>query len=172
MEPFNLPFLLLTLILLKIWIDLMRNEAVFFPLPKNTIRKLLKAVDLKKKERLIDLGSGDGRVLIIAAEEFSATAIGIEKNPLLYLISRFNIKRKGLDGLIKVIYGNFFNYTIKDADVVFLYLSKKINKKLEPKLVKELKKGTRIVSAAHQLPSLEYVKKIKTGHFFSYIYVL
>jgi len=169
-----LQFILLILVIffLKILIDLLRNEAIFVPLPKGTIRKILRLANVSEQDVVYDLGSGDGRVLVIAAEEFGAKAVGIEKNWLLYKLSKWKIRKSKLSNRIKIIHDNFFNQKISDATVIVVYLSKKLNNELEPKLKEELKKGTRIVSAAHQFSGLKLVKKIKTGHFYSYLYII
>ena len=163
---------ILTIILLKTWFDLIRGEAIFIPLPKNTIRKILKVAKVNKKDLVFDLGSGDGRVLIIAAKEFGARAIGIEKSWILCKITEWKIRKEGLEDKVKIINGDFFKESLKNATVVFVYLSKKVNQKLEPKLKKELKRGTRVVSASHEFENLKLVKKFKTGHFYSYLYII
>ena len=164
--------IILTIILLKIWIDLIRGEAIFVPLPKNTIRKMLREAKVSSEDLVFDLGCGDGRVLIIATKEFGARAVGIEKSWILSKISEWKIKKEGVENKAKIIKGDFFKQDLRRATVIFVYLSKKINKKLEPKLKKELKKGTRIVSASHEFKSFKLVKKFKTGHFYSYLYVV
>jgi len=163
---------IITIFLLKVWIDLIRNEAIFIPLPKNTIRKMLKEAKVSSKDIVYDLGCGDGRVLIIAAKEFGARAIGIEKSWILAKISEWRIKMEKLEGKAKVINKDFFKVNLTNATVVFAYLSKKVNKKLEPKLKRELKKGTRVLSASHEFKGLKRVKKFKTGHFYSYLYII
>jgi len=164
--------IILTIILLKTWIDLIRGEAIFVPLPRNTIRKMLKEAKVSSKDLVFDLGCGDGRVVIIAAKEFGAKAVGIEKSGILSKICEWRIKKERLEKKVKIINGDFFRQDLRRATVVFAYLSKKINKKLEPKLKKELKRGTRIVSASHEFKSFKLVKKFKTGHFYSYLYLL
>jgi predicted RNA methylase len=163
---------IITIFLLKVWLDLIRNEAIFIPLPKNTIRKMLKEAKVSSKDIVYDLGCGDGRVLIIATKEFGARAIGIEKSWILTKISEWRIKKEKLEGKAKVINKDFFKVNLTNATVVFAYLSKKVNKKLEPKLKKELKKETRILSASHEFKGLKLVKKFKTGHFYSYLYII
>jgi predicted RNA methylase len=133
---------------------------------------MLKEARVSSNDILYDLGCGDGRVLIIAAKEFGAKAVGIEKSWILAKISEWRIKREKLEGKVKVINKDFFKVNLANATVVFAYLSKKINKKLGPKLKKELKKGTKVLSASHEFEGLKLVKKFKTGHFYSYLYVI
>ncbi len=163
---------IITAFLLKLWIDLIRDEAIFIPLPKNTIRKMLKAANVSSKDILYDLGSGDGRVLIIAAKEFGAKAVGIEKSWLLSKISEWKIRRENLEGRAMVINEDFFKVNLSKATVIFAYLSRKLNRELEAKLKRELRKGTRVLSASHEFKNLKLVKKFKTGHFYSYLYLI
>jgi cyclopropane fatty-acyl-phospholipid synthase-like methyltransferase len=149
---------------------LVLNEAIYIPLPSSTIRKMLKLAKVKKKDLLYDLGAGDGRVLMIAAKEFGCKAVGIERSALLAAVCRWRIKRAGLQDKVKIIEKNYFDVNLGKATVVTAYLSKKQNELLVPKLKKELKKGTRIVSASHVFPGLKEVKRIKTGHFYTYLY--
>jgi predicted RNA methylase len=161
-----------TVFLIKVWLDLLRDEAIFVPLPKDTIRKMLKEAKVSPKDLVYDLGCGDGRVLIVAAKEFGARAIGVEKSFILSKIAEWNIRREGLENRVKVLNSDFFNVNLSKATVIFAYLSRKINRKLEPKLKKELKKGCRVISASHGFEGLKLVKKFKTGHFYSYLYVI
>lgn len=161
-----------TVFLIKVWLDLLRGEAIFVPLPKDTIRKMLKEAKVSSKDLVYDLGCGDGRVLIIAAKEFGARAIGVEKSFILSKIAEWNIRREGLEDRVKVLNDDFFNVNLSKATVIFAYLSRKINRKLEPKLKKELKKGCRVVSASHEFEGLRLIKKFRTGHFYSYLYVI
>jgi len=118
----------------------------YVPTPKPIARQMLKMSELKPDEILYDLGSGDGRILIMAAREFGANCVGIELNFFRYKLSNWRIKRKGLSNQIKVIRSNFYDEDLSHADVVFMYLLPSINEKLKPKLTKELKKGTRVVT--------------------------
>ncbi|MFH7903012.1 MAG: hypothetical protein QXQ19_00895, partial [Candidatus Aenigmatarchaeota archaeon] len=151
-------------------IDLIRGQAIYFPLPKNTIRKMLKLAKVNRRDVLYDLGSGDGRVLRIAVKEFKVKkAIGIEKSLILFLISKILNKISKLEDKIEVKWKDFFKEDLSKATVITLYLNFGVMKKLEEKIIKECK-NVRIVSAAHKFPNLKYKKKIKTGHFYCYLY--
>ncbi|MFX0209026.1 MAG: hypothetical protein ACFFDT_23785 [Candidatus Hodarchaeota archaeon] len=102
--------------------------------------------ELKPDELLYDLGSGDGRILIMAAREFGAKCVGYELNFFRWKLSNWRIKRMGLSSQIKVIRSSFFEADLSHADVVFMYLLPSINEKLRPKLTKELNKGARVVT--------------------------
>jgi len=77
-----------------------------------------------------DLGCGDGRIIIAAAGEFGARAVGIEADPLRFLLSFVRIKVSGLGSKVKVIWGNFFHHNLSDATVVTVFLSNEANDKL------------------------------------------
>jgi SAM-dependent methyltransferase len=152
-------------VLAWLWIELIRDEALPIPLPKETIRKMLQLAKVKKKDVVYDLGSGDGRALTIAGE-FGAKAVGIEKNRLLVWLSKLKTK----DSNVKIIHSDIFKEDISNANVVMIYLSHKLTQRLKTKFEKELKKGTRIVSASHPIEEWNPAGKIKTGHFYSYLY--
>ena len=165
----NIFLLIILIFLFKILIDLIRGKAIFVPLPKNTIRKALKELKTKNKV-LLDLGSGDGRLLIIAVKEFKCKkAYGIEKSFLLYLISKFFIKLNKLENKIKVTKADFFKVKIPKADIITMYLNWGMMKDVEKKILKECK-NCEVISFAHRLPNLKEYKRIKTGHFYTYFY--
>lgn len=152
------------------WLELVRNEAPPIPLPKDTIRKMLKLADVKRNDVVYDLGSGDGRTVIMATKEFGSKAIGIEKNRLLVWLSRRMVRKNNLQNKTKIIHNDIFKENLRNADVILMYLSHKLTQKLKSKFEKELRRGTRIVSASHPVIAWEEVKRIKTGHFYSYLY--
>ncbi len=136
----------------------MHYDVPFVSTPEPVVRRMLKLARVKPGETVYDLGAGDGRILFIAAQEFGAKAVGIEIRPhLVYEIER-KIKEKRLEGRVRIIHGNFFEVDISEADVVTLYLLTSVNKKLKPKLQRELKPGTRIVSHDFEIPGWSPVK--------------
>jgi precorrin-6B methylase 2 len=120
--------------------------APWVPTPKNRVRSMLDLASVNQEDRLFDLGSGDGRIIVIAAKEYGAHCTGIEVDPLRILWSKLAIKRNQLGDRVKVIRGNFFNVSVEDATVVTLYQGYEINKKIRDKLSAELRPGTRVVS--------------------------
>lgn len=126
-------------------------DVPFVPTPKPIIRQILKMSELKPDEFFYDLGSGDARVLIMAAREFGAKCVGIELNLLRYALSNWKIHRMGLADQIKVIRRSFFESDLSQADVVFMYLLPSINEKLKPKLKNELKKGARVITFSYTI---------------------
>lgn len=117
---------------------------------KKTARAMCKLSKVKKGDVVFDLGSGDGESLIVAANEFHAKGIGIEIDPLRVFISRIQIFLSHAN--VSIRRNNLFEQDISKATVVFLYLVPKTLHRLKPKLLKELKKGTRIITVTYPLP--------------------
>ena len=118
---------------------------------KHKIETIIKLAKIKKGETVVDLGSGDGRLLFAAAER-EAKAIGYELNPFLVLISRFHAQLKGLSENVMVHRQNFWKADLKVADVIFVYSLKKTIKKFEEFVFRNAKPGTRIVVNLHPFP--------------------
>ncbi len=121
-------------------------DAPFVPTDENVVREMLKLAELKPGEILYDLGSGDGRIVVIAAKEFKARAVGIEVRKDLIKRSWENARKAGVLDKVRFINANFFHVDISEADVVTLFLLTSTNEKLRPKLESELKEGARVVS--------------------------
>ncbi|MCR6669593.1 MAG: class I SAM-dependent methyltransferase [archaeon YNP-WB-040] len=122
------------------------------------VRRMLQLCNVKPDELVYDLGAGDGRILFIAAKEFKARAVGIEIRPQLVKQIEDRIIAENLQGRVRVIHGNFFDVNISDADVVTLYLLTSVNERLRPKLERELRPGTRVVSHDFEIPGWRPVK--------------
>ncbi len=124
----------------------MYYDVPFVPTPEVVVRRMLQLARVRPGEVLYDLGSGDGRIVIMAAKEFGAYAYGVEIRKDLYEQSMAKIRDLGLEGRARIINTNFFDADISDADVVTMYLLTSVNERLKPKLEKELRPGTRVVS--------------------------
>lgn len=119
------------------------------------IRKALELVNLQPNETLYDLGCGHGQVLVIAAKEFGANAVGIEAGPVQCVISWVNCLRSGIRSQVRIEAGDFFKSDLSQADVVFAYLTSEFGERLEKKLRDELKAGARVVTVAFEMPTWE-----------------
>lgn len=120
--------------------------APYYPTPESVVEKMLNFGGLKKGERMFDLGSGDGRIVIMAAQRFGAISTGVEMDPDLFKQSTGKIRSLGLEKTAKVIQGDIFLQDYSSADMLTVYLLPSSNEKVRPLLEKQLKKGTRIVS--------------------------
>ena len=134
-------------------------DAPWVPSPLETVRKMLRIADVKEGERLYDLGSGDGRILAVAASEFGAEAVGVELNPVLYVWSRWLMYLRGRGAKIEVRWANLFEIDLRDADVITLYLVQNANTRLMPKLSRELRDESRVVSYAFSFPGWTHISQ-------------
>jgi len=137
------------------------NLAPFVPSPPEVIIKMLQASSIQDGEKLYDIGSGNGAILIMAARDFGARCVGIEIRKDLADKSADNIKINNVEDRIKVLNSDIFNIDISDADIVTLYLTSSGNLKLKEKLEKELKKEARIVSHDFEITGWVPSKVIK-----------
>lgn len=110
-----------------------------------------KLAKVKKGDIVYDLGSGEGTALIVAAKEFDATGVGVEIDPFRVFTSKFSITLSELSDKIKIYRKNFFEVDVSDATVVIMYLIPKTLARLRPKLLKELKPGTRVVTFVYRI---------------------
>jgi predicted RNA methylase len=120
--------------------------APWLPTSTRIVYKMLAMVDVQPGDVLYDLGSGDGRIIVMAAQEFRATSVGIEINPFWVVWTRVKVALLKLRGKVNVVWGNFFDHDLSNANILTLYLLQDTNSKLMPKLGKELKPGTRVIS--------------------------
>ncbi|MDR0373639.1 MAG: class I SAM-dependent methyltransferase [Nitrososphaerota archaeon] len=125
--------------------------APFVPSPSSVVEYMLKLADLKSGEILFDMGSGDGRTIIMAAKTFGARSIGIELREDLAKKTLSNIHENGLENRATIINDDMFNVNLTSADVVYLYLTTSANEKIKPKLERDLKRGTRVVSHDYEI---------------------
>lgn len=135
-------FILFNVSLLWTW----KLGAAWDPTPMKVVNKVLDYLSPKEKDVVYDLGCGDGRFIIEAARRYNCRAVGIEIDPIRFLITKIRVKILGLDSKVKVVWANFMNYPINDATIVFCFLTQEANNKLEVKFSKELSYGTIIVS--------------------------
>jgi len=121
-------------------------DVIYVPTPQEVVEKMLEVANVKKGDVLYDLGSGDGRIPVTAAKKFGIRAVGIDIDPERIREANENAKKNGVEGLVKFRNEDLFRADFREASVVTLYLLPDLNVKLRPKLWRELKPGTRIVS--------------------------
>jgi len=148
----------------------------FVPTPMKVVERMLELAKVGRNDVVYDLGSGDGRIVIMAAQKFGAQAVGVELDPKLFRESSARIQKLGLGEKAKIIYGNMFEVNVHPATVVTLYLMPSVNDLIAPLLDKELRSGTRVV--AHDFPvnawnpvKTEQVSDEDGGHHTLYLYV-
>jgi predicted RNA methylase len=121
--------------------------APYYPTPETIVDKMLRLGGLKAGEKMFDLGSGDGRIVIVAAQKFHAEAVGVELDKDLWKQSAARILKLGLDKNAHIVNGDLLKQNYSSADLVTVYLlPDAVNNKVQPLLDKQLKKGARIVA--------------------------
>ncbi len=121
-------------------------DVPYVPSDDKVVALMLDMGKVKKSDILYDLGSGDGRIPITAAKRFGTRGTGVEIDPVRVAEAKENARKAGVEDKVRFIEGDIFEADIKDATVVMLYLLPDVNLKLRPKLLADLKPGTRIVS--------------------------
>jgi len=151
----------------------MENLAPDIPTPQTVVEKMLEAGRVKPGDVVYDLGSGDGRILIAAARDFGARAVGVEILPDLCDKARKRVQSLGLQDRITVIQGSALRVNLSPADVVTMCLLTISNERMKPVLEKYLKPGARVVS--NQFPikgwKTDDVVRVREGSMEHIIYV-
>jgi SAM-dependent methyltransferase len=134
-------------------------DVPYVPSPNAVVEGMLKLADVKSSDTLYDLGCGDGRIVIAAAKTYGAHAVGVDIDPERVAEARENARKAGVESLVRFEEKDLFDADIHDATVVTLYLLPNVNLKLRPKLMKDLKPGTRVVSHSFDMESWKPVKE-------------
>ncbi len=121
-------------------------DVPYVPSPNAVVDGMLKLANVKKGDVVYDLGCGDGRIVIAAARDYGAKGVGVDLNPERIREARENAKNAAVENLVRFEENDLFKANISDATVVTLYLLPSVNERLRPKLLQDLKPGTRIVS--------------------------
>lgn len=152
-------FLAIIIIILSMYLSpLLFGGVPFDPTPSSSVVKMLELADTDQDDIVFDLGCGTGRILKTAVNEFNASAIGIEINPLMYLWSKISIHSAGLNDKVEIKSGDFFKQDLSEASIVTVFQSIGSNKKIRKKLESELKPGTKVVSYSWKFEGWNPVK--------------
>jgi cyclopropane fatty-acyl-phospholipid synthase-like methyltransferase len=139
-------------------------DVVFVPTPREAVDAMLRVAKVGKGDVVYDLGSGDGRIPIMAVQKYNATrAVGIDINPERIREAEANLKAAGVGNRVRFLNEDLFEANISEATVVSLYLLPSLNLKLLPKLLAELKPGTRIVSHSFDMSSWKPQQTLNAG---------
>lgn len=135
------------------------------PSSPEIVTAMLKLAQVKPSDVVYDLGCGDGRIVIAAARQFGARGVGIDIDPERIQEATENARQAGMSSRVKFLNQDLFESDIREATVVTLYLFPWVNLKLRPKLLRELKPGTRVVSHSHDMGDWKPEKQIEVnGH--------
>lgn len=121
-------------------------DTPYVPTPQVVVNRMLELAQIKPGDTVVDLGSGDGRIMITAAQKYGAHGFGVELNPRLVQSSNEEAQRAGVADRVKFLQQDLFKTDFREADVLTLYLLPDVNMVLRPKILAELKAGTRVVS--------------------------
>jgi predicted O-methyltransferase YrrM len=136
-------------------------DVPYVPTHEKVVAEMLRVANVRKDDVLYDLGSGDGRIVITAARQFGTRGTGIDIDPERVRDAQENARRAGVTDKVKFVHGDIFDARISEATVVTLYLLPAVNMRLRPKLLRELRPGTRIVSHNYDMGDWEPEKTIR-----------
>lgn len=126
-------------------------DVIYVPTPPEVVDAMLKVANVGPDDVVYDLGCGDGRIVVTAAERYGARGVGIDIDPQRVKEAKANVARAGVGDRVSIRQADLFQTDLSEATVVTLYLLPSLNLKLRPKLLSELKPGTRIVSHAFDM---------------------
>ena len=135
-------------------------DVPYVPTPMDVVEAMLDLAKVSKNDVVYDLGCGDGRIVVTAAKKYGATGIGVDLNPERIEEANANAKEKGVEKKVKFYEGNLFDFDFSKASVLTLYLLPDVNLQLMPKILKEMKPGSRVVSHAFDMGNWKPDKEI------------
>jgi hypothetical protein len=147
------------------------KDVIWWPTPDSLVKMMLETAKVTDKDYVVDLGAGDGKIVIAAARDFGARALGLEYNPDLVAFARENAEKAGVSDKAKFEQADIFKTDFSNADVVTMYLLSTLNMKLRPTLLK-MKPGTRIVSNSFDLGDWEPDAKFESEGYNGYFWVV
>lgn len=147
------------------------KDVIWVPTPDGLLEHMLQMARVGPRDYVIDLGSGDGRTVIMAAKEFRARGLGIEYNPDMVALSRRNAEEAGVSDRVMFIEGDIFETDFSQATVVMMYLLPSLNLRLRPRLL-ELRPGTRVVSHSFDMANWQPDEKITFEGHNAYLWIV
>ena len=132
----------------------------FVPTPMAAVERMIAMADIKTGELVYDLGCGDGRIVVAAAQRYGVRAVGVDINPERVRESRVNAAAAGVENLVSIRQADIFTLDLSEADVVFLYLTPRLNERLMPQL-RKLKPGSRIISYEFDMGNAKPVELVR-----------
>jgi len=141
-----------------------KRDVPYVPTPEPVVAEMLKLAAVTKDDVVYDLGCGDGRIVITAAQKYGARGIGVDIDPQRIKESIENARKAGVTDRVRFLEQDLFTVDLKDATVVTLYLLPQVNLKLRPKLLRELKPGTRVVSHSFDMGDWKPQKTVEVPY--------
>jgi len=141
-----------------------KPDVMFLPTDVETIDGMLKLARVTKTDVVYDLGCGDGRIVIAAVRRLGVRGVCVELDPARLKWAREVAEKAGVAGLIRFVEGDLFEVPLQDATVVTLYLLRPTNLRLKPKLLRELRPGSRVVSLRFDMGNWEAERTEQVGN--------
>ena len=148
------------------------RDVPYVPTPQAVVDEMLKIAAVTKDDIVYDLGSGDGRIVITAAKKYQAHGVGVDIDPERVKEANANAVQAGVTDRVKFIEQDLFETDLKQASVVTLYLLPEVNLRLRPKLWRELKPGTRVVSHSFDMGDWKPEKTVQVEERTIYYWVI
>jgi tRNA A58 N-methylase Trm61 len=148
------------------------GDVPYLPTAQLIVDAMLELAQVKKDDVLYDLGSGDGRIPITAAQKFGTRGVGVDIDPERIQESNTNAQKAGVSDRVSFRQQDLFKTDLREATVVTLYLLPDVNLKLRPKLLKELKPGTRIVSHSFDMGDWKPMRTMQVGGTTIYLWIV
>jgi ubiquinone/menaquinone biosynthesis C-methylase UbiE len=137
-----------------------KPDVGFVPTPLSAVARMVEMAEIGPGESVYDLGCGDGRIVIAAAKQQKIKAVGVDIDPERVAESRENVRAAGLESSVEIRQADVFDLDLSDADVVFLYLTPRLNARLMPQL-RKLKPGARIISYEFDMGNAKPVEVVR-----------
>jgi tRNA G10 N-methylase Trm11 len=138
-------------------------DVPYEPTSPEVVTAMLRLAGVGPQDVVYDLGCGDGRIVIAAAHQLGARAVGVDIDPARVAEAKENVRKAGVEGKVEIREGDLFEADIRDATAVMLYLWPGVNLKLKPKLLADLRPGTRVVSHDHDMGDWKPERTITVG---------
>lgn len=137
-----------------------KPDVGFVPTPPSAVERMVEMAEIRPGDLVYDLGCGDGRIVIAAAKQQKIKAVGVDIDPERVAESRENVRTAGLESLVEIRQADVFDLDLSEADVVFLYLTPRLNARLMPQL-RKLKPGARIISYEFDMGNAKPVELVR-----------
>ena len=147
-------------------------DVVYVPTPQNVVEDMLRLADVQKGDVLYDLGSGDGRIPVTAARKYGVRGVGIDIDPDRIREAEHNAQQSGVSKLVRFRQQDLFVTDLREATVVTLYLLPELNLRLRPRLLEQLRPGTRVVSHQFDMGDWKPDKTLESGTSILYLWII
>ncbi len=147
-------------------------DVPYVPTVDEVVAEMLRLGEVDRNDFVIDLGSGDGRIPITAAKKYGARGYGVDIDPNRVREARENAKKAGVEDRVRFEQGDLFNADISKATVVTLYLLPSVNLRLRPRLLAQLRPGTKVVSHNYDMGDWKPEQTVKVGSHVVYVWTI